>query len=181
MTRDLTVEEAGLVAQQARPSGQRPQIYTAATDSTAEISTDFETYLILTPISLRNQIAQYFQTIIDNDPNDLQTYSDLLTEFLEEELRNDTELMRAYNDYTSLYDQVRDAYSSSTDGFTDVDEVGELQVALTNSLGQLAEQRDRYSFNYAVLNVLRDRNNNSGRTGFVRELQSWIRALVTYE
>jgi hypothetical protein len=179
--RTLTAEEAERVSSQARGDGNRPELFSSLTATASEISEEFEIFLILTPVSVRNQIANFFQVILENNPNDLEDRADLLSEFLEEELRNDTESLRAFDNYTELYDQIRDSFSNVAEGFTDVGETSLLQEAINTSLGPLAELRDRYQFNYSVLNVLRSRAEASGNANFRSELQSWIRVLATYE
>lgn len=179
--RTLSADEAARVSSQARGDGNRPELFSSLTLTAHEISEDFEIFLILTPVSVRNQIANFFQVILENNPNDLEDRADLLSEFLEEELRNDTEALRAFDNYTELYDQIRDAFSNVAEGFTDVSETSLLQEAINTSLGPLAELRDRYQFNYAVLSVLRSRAESSGNANFRSELQSWIRVLATYE
>lgn len=181
MPRRLTAEEADRVAGAARGDGDRPTLFSASSGAENEISSDFEVYLILTDISVRTQVANFFQVILDNDPNDLDAYNELLLEFLVEEISNAEEGKREFSDVTEFYDTTRASYSNTTDGFTDVEEVNLLQEALTNSLGQLAEQRDRFVFNVAALTVLQDRANESGSSEFRQELESWIRVLVEYE
>tara|TARA_R100001132_G_C3270505_1_gene92664 strand:- start:1473 stop:2018 length:546 start_codon:yes stop_codon:yes gene_type:complete len=181
MPRGLSAEEADIVSRKARTPGSRPVLYSSLSDTEAEISSDFEVYLILTDSSVKTQIASFFQTIIDNNPNDLGTYNELLQEFIEEEIRNTNEGNTQFDALTSLYDSVRDSYGGTIDGFTDVGEVIGLQEAITQSLGSLAEKRDRLTFNYAALNVLLSRSDASGSTLFFRELESWIRLLMEYD
>lgn len=181
MPRRLSAEEANQVSGAAREDGDRPELFIASTGAETEISTDFEVYLILTDIAVRTQIANFFQVILDNDPNDLASYTELLLEFLEEEISNAEEGKREFADVTEFYDATRTSYTNTTDGFTDVSEVNLLQEALANSLGPLAEQRDRFIFNVAALTVLQTRANEGGSDSFTRELESWIRVLVEYE
>lgn len=181
MPRRLSLEEAETVSSSAREDGDRPTLFRAASGSEEEISQDFETYLILTDIGTRSRIANFFQVILENDPNDLELYTSLLREFLEEEVSNATGGRTSFDEVTELYDDIRQAYGVTTDGFTDVSEVNFLQEALTNSLGSIAEQRDRFSFNFAALSVLQARQEAGSNQLFRQELESWVRVLVEYE
>jgi len=181
MARRLTAEEADKVSQHAREAGDRPTVFVASTGEETEISTNFEVYLIVTDVAVRTQVANFFQVILDNDPNNLASYSELLLEFLEEEISNSEEGKREFAQVTEFYDTTRDAYTNTIDGFSDVGEVTLLQEALTNSLGPLAEQRDRFIFNVSALSVLQARATEGGSSVFRQELESWIRVLVEYE
>lgn len=181
MPRRLTAEEADQVSSAAREDGDRPQLFIASRGEEEEISSDFQVYLILTDISLRTQVANFFQVILDNDPNDLTTYTELLLEFVLQELGNAEIGTRNFNQLTEFYDDIRSSYSNTTDGFTDVNEVVLLQESLTNSLGAIVEQRDRLLFDTAALTVLQTRAEEGGSGDFRRELESWIRVLVEYE
>lgn len=181
MPRGLSADEASLVSAKARPDGQRPTLYSSVSDTEEEISSDFEVYLILTDPSLRNKVANFFQTILDNNPNDLDVRSRLLNDFIQEEIRNSQGKSQEFSSLTSFYDEIRSSYGATINGFTDIAEVVALQEALTLSLGPIAEQRDRLTFNYSALNVLLARANSSGSDSFTRELESWIRLLVEYE
>ena len=181
MPRSLTAEEADQVAQQARGDGDRPDLFIASRNSEEQISVDFEAWLIITDSSLRTQIANFFQTLLDNDPNDLETRTELLLEFLQEEIRNAQQFKEDFESITELYDTNRESLSGATDGFTDIAEVTLLQEALNNSFGPIVEQTDRFNFDYAALTVLQTRANGENASNFQQELESWIRVLAEYE
>jgi len=179
--RRLTLDEAETVTASARAAGDRPLFFNATTLTDEEISQEFEAYLILTPISTRSDTSTFFQTILDNDPNQLDLRQQLLTEYLEEELRNETESQRVFDDLTQYYDQVRSNLAASLEGFEDVTEATLLQESLTSSMGDIVSARDRHHFNYAVFSVLRRRLENGGSATLSQELRSWVRLLVEYD
>lgn len=181
MPRRLTAEEADQVSNLARGDGERPQLFIASTGEETEISSDFETYLILTESSIRTQIANFLRVILENDPNNLEVRTELLLLFIREEISNADRAKGEFAEVTEFYDQTRTAFSNTTDGFIDVSEVTLLQEALTSSLGPIAEQRDRLIFNTAALTVLQTRTEAGGSDNFRRELESWVRVLVEYE
>ena len=180
MARGLTVEEADRIAQQAR-GDDRPLVFVAARNAEELISEEFESWLILTDAGIRSQVANFFQTVIDNDPNNLETRTELLQEFIREEIVNTAEYRHAFKDVTSAYSSTRETLVDAADGFEDVTEVTLLQEAMTSSLGPLAEQNDRYAFNYAALTVLQRRADGENLTNFREELESWIRVLSEYD
>jgi len=179
--RRLTLDEAEQVSASAREPGERPTFYNATTRADEEISQEFEAYLILTPSSVRSEISTFFQTILDNDPNNVQLREQLLSEFLEEELRNASESQRVFSNLTEYYDSVRTSLSSSVEGFEDVTEVPLLQEATTSSMGDIVSTRDRHQLDYAVLRVLQTRAENGRSATLTEELRSWVRVLTEYE
>lgn len=181
MARSLTLEEAEKVSDQAKEEGSRPQYFSVPAGGAEEISKEFETFLIITPATVKSQIASFFQVILDNDPNENSTRDELLTEFLLEELDNETERIRLFDNFAEFYDEVREAYAASVDGFTDVAEVALLQEAITRSLGSISDQRDAHQFNYAVYSVLTQRKDADDPDSFEQELRAWIRVLSTYD
>lgn len=179
--RRLTLEEAETVTSSAREEGNRPEFFNAQSRVSEEISQEFEAYLILTPISVRSSVSSFFQTILDNDPNQIEVRNQLIDEYLEEEQRNELESQRMYQQLTEYYDQVRSDLSSSLDGFESVAEATLLQEALTKSMGDIVSARDRHTFNYAALAVLASRVETGGAADFEQELQAWVRVLVEYD
>lgn len=179
--RRLTLEEAETVTSSAREEGNRPEFFNAQSRVSEEISQEFEAYLILTPISVRSSVSSFFQTILDNDPNQIETRNQLIDEYLEEEQRNELESQRMYQQLTEYYDQIRANLSASLDGFENVAEATLLQEALTKSMGDIVSARDRHTFNYAVLAVLASRVETGGASDFEQELQAWVRVLVEYD
>ncbi len=177
--RRLTLEEADTVASSVRED--RPTFFNAQSGQEESISTEFEAYLILTPISVRSSVSSFFQVILDNDPNQVEVRNQLLTEYLEEEKRNELESQRMYEQLADYYDQVRSDLSSSLDGFEDVTEATLLQEAMTKSMGDIISARDKHAFNYAALSVLASRFEASGSGDFTQELRSWVRVLVEYD
>jgi len=178
--RRLTLEEAERVGESAHGDGERPEFFNAQTDSEEEISPEFEAYLILTPISTRSGVSGFFQVVLDNDPNQIDTRNQLLDEYFEEEQRNELEGQRMYQQLTEYYDQVRTTFSASLEGFEDISESILLQEALTRSMGNIVSARDRHTFNYAALSVLLSRHQSEGAADFQQELRAWIRVLVEY-
>lgn len=179
--RTLTLEEAATVTDASRGDGDRPDFFNAQISSEAEISQEFEAYLILTPISTRSSVSSFFQVILDNDPNQIDVRNQLIDEFFEEEKRNELEAQRMYQQLTSYYDQVRSNLSASIEGFEDVQEATLLQEALTRSMGDIVAARDRHTFNYAALSVLSTRHEAGGAADFEQELRAWVRVLVEYD
>ena len=181
MPRRLTLDEADLVTRQSREDGNKPELYRSVDETETEIGRDFESYLIVTPTSTLSSISSFFQVILDNDPNQVDLRDQLLSEFLEEEQRNENEYVRMYQQITELYDQTRESLSSSLEGFDDVEESALLQEAFTRSMGDIVSSRDRHTFNSSVLSVLSSRKDASGSSELRRELQSWVRVLLEYE
>jgi hypothetical protein len=177
--RRLTLEEADTVSSSARED--RPTFFNAQTRASESISQEFEAYLILTPISVRSSVSSFFQTILENDPNQIDVRNQLINEYLEEEQRNELEGQRMYQQLTEYYDQVRTNLTASLDGFEDVTEATLLQEALTKSMGDIVAARDRHTFNYAALSVLASRVESGGAADFDQELQAWVRVLVEYD
>lgn len=179
--RRLTLEEVELVSSAARGDGARPSYFNVQSAAEEEISTNFESFLILTPLQVRSDLSNFFQTVIDNDPNQVEVRSDLLEEFLEEEQRNELRSQRMYADLTEYYDRVRDQFAQASEGFEDVTEVVLLQESVTRSLGDIVSSRDRHAYGHAVLSVLATRHSSSGNNSHTQEIQSWIRTLIEYE
>lgn len=179
--RRLTLEEAEIVTSSAREDGSRPTFFNAQSRAEEEISQEFEAYLILTPISVRSSVSSFFQIVLDNDPNQIETRDQLVDEYLEEEQRNELESQRMYQQLTEYYDSIRSTFSSSLDGFENVTEATLLQEALTRSMGNIVSARDRHIFNYAALSVLASRIDSGGAVDFQQELRAWVRTLVEYE
>lgn len=179
--RRLTLEEAELVTSRSLPNGDRPLFFNASTQTTQEISPEFESYLIVTPLEVRSEVSSFLQTLADNDPNQVELRNQLMFEFLDEEMSDSIERQRNLEDITEYYDQVRASFSSSLEGFEDLAEVALLQETLTASMGEIVSVRDRHKLNYAVLSVLRRRLDNGRTQNLTQEIRSWIRTLVEYE
>lgn len=179
--RRLTLEEAELVSNRSLPNGDRPTFFNANTQATQEIGVEFESYLIVTPIDTRSDVSTFLQTIQDNDPNQIELRNQLLFEFLDEEMSDEIQKQGNLDDLTSYYDRVRSTFSSSLEGFEDIDEASLLQEALTASMGDIVSARDRHKLNYAVLSVLRSRLDNGRSQTLSQEIRAWIRLLVEYE
>jgi len=181
MPRRLTLEEAASVTQLAREDGSRPELYRSTEGTETEIGRDFEAYLILTPTSTLNSMSSFFQVVLDNDPNQVELRDQLLSEFLEEEGRNESENQRMFQEITELYDQTRENLASSLEGFDDVEEAALLQEAFTRSMGDIVSARDRHIFNSSAISVLQARKDAGGSADLRQELQSWVRVLLEYE
>lgn len=179
--RRLTLEEADTVNESSRGDGDRPTYFNSRTGADEEISASFEAYLILTPISTRSSVSGFLQTILDNDPNQVDVRDQLLTEFFEEEKRNELEGQRMYEQLTEYYDQVRTSFAASLEGFEDVTEATLLQESLTRSMGSIVASRDRHTYNYSALSVLASRHEESGAGSQEQENRSWVRVLVEYD
>ena len=179
--RRLTLEESSLVSERSRGDGNRPSFYDSSVQSSVEISSDFETYLILAPAQVKGDVSSLFQTVLDNDPNQVGLRSDVLTSFLNIESNNEVERKRKFESLTSLYDTVRSGFVTSIEGFEDLREVGLLQEALTTSLEGVVAARDRHEFNNAAIQVLKRRDSASGLSESHTESQAWVRVLTEYE
>lgn len=177
--RRLTLEEAETVSESSRTD--RPDYFNIQTGQEEDISPEFESYLILTPIATRSEVSGFFQLVLDNDPNQIDVRGRLMDEFLEEEQRNELEGQRMFQQLTEYYDRVRERLSVSLDGFEDVAEAISLQESLTRSMGSIVASRDRHTFNYAALSVLLSRHQDEETTAFQQELRSWVRVLVEYD
>lgn len=179
--RRLTLDEVDVVAAGARGDGSRPTFFNAQTSSEEEISQNFEAFLLLTPTQIRSNVSNFFQVVLDNDPNQVEVRSDLFDEFMEEEKRNELRAQRMFSQLTEYYDRVRTEFSQAQEGFSDVTEVVLLQESLNRSLGDIVSSRDRHSYGYSVLSVLSARAESAGPSSHIQELQSWIRTLVEYD
>jgi len=179
--RRLTLEEASTVSERSRDVGSRPSFYDASTRDFVEISSEFETYLILAPAQVKSDVSSLFQTVLDNDPNQAGLRSDVLTSFLDLESDNELERKRRFESLTSLYDDVRSRFITSIEGFEDLREVSLLQESLTTSLEGIVASRDRHEFNNAVIQVLKRRDGASGLSESRTESQAWVRVLTEYE
>lgn len=179
--RQLTLEEASKVTSAARTEAARPEFFNAQSSQDEVISTEFESYLILTPISTRNSVSTFFSTILESDPNQIDLRNKLLSEYIDIEKSNEQALKSASEQLTSYYDQVHTSFTNSVEGFEDVTEAVLVQEALTSSMGNIVSSRDRHVFNYAVLSVLSARLDAGNDTSLRKELQSWVRVLVEYD
>lgn len=179
--RVLTLDEAELVQESSRSDVDLPEIIDPASGIPEVIGREFEAFLILTPLNIRSGLADFFRTIIDNDPNKVATRDEILTDFLDEEEKNSLEMQKVYESFTSYYDQVREGVISSLDGFEDLKEVAWLQEALTNSLGNIISDRDRHMLNFAALQVLRVRHDSGRSQTSLDSLQQWVETLVEYD
>lgn len=179
--RRLTLEETELVSNSAKAEGERPQFFNASTQTSEEISQNFEAYLIVTPIATRSDTSSFLQTILDNDPNQIDIRQQLMFEFLDEELNDSIEAQRGYESLTEYYDLVRSSLASSIEGFEDVEETTLLQESLTSSMGDIVSVRDRHKLNSSIVSVLRRRLDNGRSATLTQEIRSWIRLLVEYD
>jgi len=178
--RDLTSDEAKKVDAQAKQ--ERPYYYSSDSAELVQISSDFEAWLILTPMGIRARLATFFQFILDNDINDWPQRKNLLDKWLEDEEDDLRTEIEGYGLTIDSYDEIRESLASSTAGFEDVDEVNRLAVDLTTSTGDLVERRDNLKFEKALSVVLQSRAEGSGIPDDVeQEIKSWVRLLLTYE
>tara|TARA_R100000656_G_scaffold104176_1_gene76143 strand:+ start:170021 stop:170563 length:543 start_codon:yes stop_codon:yes gene_type:complete len=179
--RRLTLEEAELVSSAARGDGNRPSLYRVTSGFDEEISADFETFLILNSIDERTQVSQFFQTVLENDPNSNDNRDRLLAEYVSARKANEEAKLTRMESFSEIYDETKSTLQNMSDGFEDITEVDLLNEATNTALGGIVEQRDRFSYDLSVLTVLEQAVPEGGISTLRRELESWGDLLVEYD
>ena len=181
MTRALTSEEALLVASKAKPDGSRPFVFDSGTGQLSEISKDFESFLIISKAGIKARAAQFIANIILFDINNLTVRNRLLKRWASDEIADISRELIGYQDILDTYDDIIPQLGEAKDGFEDVSEVNTLISSFNLLTGDFAEQRDSLKFESSVAKVLTNRTDGSLPSNLKKELESYARALLTYE
>jgi hypothetical protein len=181
MPRALTSEEAQAVAAKAKPNGSRPFIFDSSTGTLLEISKDFETFLILSSAGIKAQVASYIANILLFDINNLVVRNNLMKRWCEDEIKNFNNEIKGYQDILDQYDDIQPKLAGAAVGFEDVPEVNTLIQDFTLMLGDFVEVRDGLVFAKAAANVINTRERGKLPANLKQEVESYARALLTYE
>lgn len=181
MPRALTPDETLKVASKAKPEGARPYVFDSGSGELAEISKEFESFLILAPAGIKAKAAQFIANILLFDINNLVVRNNLLKRWAEEEIADlDTEI-KGYQDILDTYDEIIPKLSDAKTGFEDVVEVNTLLSGFILLVGDFGEQRDSYRFDKAVASVLNNRVQGTLPSNVKQEIESYAKALLTYD
>jgi len=178
--KDLTPKEAKKVDSMARPNGSRPYYFDSSSATLVEITSDFEAWLILTPISVRARLANFFSTIINSKLNEWSDRSDLLNEWLKNEIDDLKTNIDNFGKLVTTYDEIRTDLTTYSSGFESVEEISKIVTDLTKLVGDYVERRDSLQFIKAVDTVLKGRAENLTENS-KQEIQSWIKVLLDYQ
>lgn len=176
--RRLTNAEAEQVRSQRREPGDRPTYFNSGSGENAEISEQFEAFLILLSQGVKTEAVTWINAIANLIP-DREEWNEVLLETIAQQIANAETLNSDVNETYSGYEAFRTNFR--IDGFEDITEIGMLLDDLQVGMGSLNE-RSRNAKHLEVISSLldlraQDTSYNSDR---LRQLRSWVTPLMTY-
>jgi hypothetical protein len=178
--RQLTQEEARRIAGKRKPDGQRPRYYDASTAKFVEVTTDFETLVLLLPLAFRARIGQYLTALYAANIGP-STMDELRTEWLTKRHTDLDSSADAYGATVTSYEDIRAKLIEAGVGFENVVEYQRILADLTKTVGSYVDDYDDVKFSRSVTNVLLSRataRNSSNPTK--AELDSFIQVMLQY-
>lgn len=178
--RQLTPEESRRIAGKRKPDGQRPKYYDASSAQFVEISTDFETLVLLLPLAFRARIGQYLTALYAANVGP-STMDELRQEWLTKRYADLNDAADAYGPVVTSYNDIRAKLIDAGVGFEDVVEYQRILADLTKTVGSYVDDYDDVRFQRSVNNVLLQRataRNSSNPTK--AELDSFIQVMLQY-
>jgi hypothetical protein len=181
MPRALTSDEFKKVTSKAKVEGSRPFVYESSTGEYNQISKDFEAFLILTPAGIKAKAAQFISTIIRSEINNSVIRTNLLRRWAQDEMADIAKEIEGYKDILDIYDSIIPTLGQAKGGFEDVTEVNVLFSGFNLLMGEFAETRDSLKFDRAASSVLNNRSGGNLPSDIKKELESYARALLSYD
>jgi hypothetical protein len=175
----LTPEDQAKVEANQKSDDKLPSYYNADIKQDAQISRDFEAFLILSPTALKTSALSWIQKAKAlNRANQLR---DELTQLsINQELKNAQAKIAAYDLQLQYFSDFRKNFQSQT-AFAGVAEVQKFLSDLQRVIGELVVARERAYFDQTVCKVFLDFDAQAAITDDqVQELQSWSAVISEY-
>jgi len=184
---NFTTEEIGLIKEQTLPDDERPSYYSKSFQREQQISTDFESFLILQKGSQKqismDWIDRALDIEVDNEDRDIlmtrylttvEEDADARVEELDERLQNFNSFMESlFEDQSSMGGPSR---------FSDISELNIFVQSLQKPLDKLTIQRDQAFHEQNLVSSLQVRLEEEQTDDNSRlELESWNQVLSIYE
>lgn len=177
--RVLSQEEERRISSKRKPDGQRLKYYDAASGQYVEISYDFETFVLLSPVGFRARVGTYLNALTAQSLS--SAMDDLRREWNEERKADAQAVMDGYGAVVTTYEDIRATMLELADGFDDTVEVSKLLADLSKVAGQTVDRYESAQYERAVASILADRASSSSEPSELQtELNSFIQVLLQY-